>query len=104
LDLIILLKIVFIFILLCLSAFFSGSETAFFSLGPLKLFHLKESHHPKAPLVQELIEKPRRLLISILVGNECVNITASVLAASLFISLWGEQGKWIAIAVITPLF
>jgi putative hemolysin len=103
LDLIILLKIVFIFILLCLSAFFSGSETAFFSLGPLKLFHLKESHHPKAPLVQELIEKPRRLLISILVGNECVNITASVLAASLFISLWGEQGKWIAIAVITPL-
>ena len=102
-DLLILAKIVLILILLCFSAFFSGSETALFSLGPIKLFQLKESHHPKAPVIQALIEKPRRLLISILVGNECVNITASALAASLCISLLGNQGKWISIAIMTPL-
>ncbi len=102
-DLLILFKIILIFILLCFSAFFSGSETALFSLGSIKLFQLKESKHPKASLIQELIEKPRRLLITILVGNECINITASALAASLCISLAGSNGKWIAIAVMTPL-
>jgi len=103
LELLILVKIILIFILLCFSAFFSGSETALFSLGSIKLFQLKESNHPKAPLIQELIEKPRRLLISILIGNEFINITASALAASLCISLLGNQGKWIAIAIMTPL-
>lgn len=102
-ELLILVKIILIFILLCLSAFFSGSETALFSLGPIKLFQFKESSHPKASLVQELLEKPRRLLISILVGNECINITASALAASLCISLVGDQGKWVAITIMTPL-
>jgi len=103
LELLFLAKIIFIFILLCFSAFFSGSETALFSLGSIKLFQLKESNHPKAPLIQELLEKPRRLLISILVGNECINITASAIAASLCISLFGNQGKWIALAIMTPL-
>ncbi|MBW1823005.1 MAG: HlyC/CorC family transporter [Deltaproteobacteria bacterium] len=102
-ELLLLVKIILIFVLLCFSAFFSGSETALFSLGSIKLFQLKESNHPKSPLIHELLEKPRRLLISILVGNECINITASAIAASLCISLFGNQGKWIAIAIMTPL-
>lgn len=102
-ELLILVKIILIFILLCFSSFFSASETALFSLGSLKLFQLKESNHPRSSLIQELIEKPRRLLITILVGNESINITASALAASLCISLVGDQGKWIAIAIMTPL-
>lgn len=102
-ELLILAKIILIFILLCFSAFFSGSETALFSLGSVKLFQLKESNHPKAHIIQELIEKPRRLLISILIGNESINIAASALAASLCISLVGTQGKWLAIAIMTPL-
>ena len=102
-ELIILVKIILIFILLCFSAFFSGSETALFSLGSVKLFQLKESNHPKASLIQELLEKPRRLLISIIIGNESINITASALAASICISLAGTQGKWLAIAIMTPL-
>ena len=99
----ILVKIILIFILLCFSAFFSGSETALFSLGSVKRFKLKESKYPKAVLVDKLLGDPRRLLIFILVGNECINISASALAASLCISLVGFQGKWIAIAVMTPL-
>jgi len=103
LELVIVIKIIAIFILLCFSAFFSGSETALFSLGTIKLQQLKESSHPKAALVHALLEKPRRLLISILVGNEIINITASALAASLCISLLGNQGKWLAVAIMTPL-
>ena len=99
----VLIKIILIVILLCFSAFFSGSETALFSLGSVKLFKFKESKHPKESLVYKLLENPRRLLISILVGNECINISASALAASLCISLVGFQGKWIAIAIMTPL-
>jgi putative hemolysin len=72
-------------------------------LGSVKLFQLKESNHPKASLIQELLEKPRRLLISILIGNESINITASALVASLCISLTGTQGKWLAIVIMTPL-
>ena len=102
-EILFLAKIIFIFILLCFSAFFSGSETALFSLGSIKLFQLKESNHPKAPLIHELLEKPRRLLISIIVGNECINITASAIVASLCISLFGNQGKWIALVIMTPL-
>ena len=102
-EILVLIKIILIFILLCFSAFFSGSETALFSLGSVKLFKLKESKHPKASLIHRLLENPRRLLISILMGNECINISASALTASLFISMVGFQGKWIAIAVMTPL-
>jgi putative hemolysin len=103
LESLVLIKIILIVILLCFSAFFSGSETALFSLGSVKLFKFKESKHPKESLVYKLLENPRRLLISILVGNECINISASALAASLCISLVGFQGKWIAIAIMTPL-
>jgi len=103
LEIVIVIKIVSIFFLLCFSAFFSGSETALFSLESTKLHQLKESKHPKAGLVHALLEKPRRLLISILVGNEIINITASALAASLCISLFGNQGKWLAVAIMTPL-
>jgi len=103
LENLVLVKIILIFILLGFSAFFSGSETALFSLGSVKLFKLKESKHPKAVLIDKLLGNPRRLLISILVGNECINISASALAASLCISLVGFQGKWLAIAVMTPL-
>ena len=99
----VLVKIILIFILLCFSAFFSGSETALFSLSSVKLFKFKESKHPRESLVHNLLANPRRLLISILVGNECINISASALAASLCISLMGFQGKWIAIAIMTPL-
>ena len=102
-EFLVLVKVIIIFLLLCFSAFFSGSETALFSLGSIKLFQLRESKHPKASLMQKLLENPRRLLISILVGNECINITASALAASLCISMVGSKGKWIAIAIMTPL-
>lgn len=102
-EITVLFKIIFIFILLCFSAFFSGSETALFSLGSIKLFKLKEARHPRVSLIDELLRHPRRLIISLLVGNDIINIAASAVAASLFISVAGIEGKWLSIAVMTPI-
>ena len=102
-ELRVLFKIILIFILLCFSAFFSGSEAALFSLGSIKLFKLKESRHPRASLIDDMLKHPRRLIISLLVGNDIINITMSAVAASLFISVAGIEGGWMSIAVMTPI-
>jgi putative hemolysin len=96
-------KFILLIFLFLLSAFFSGSEAAFFSLTPLHLHKMREERYPFLPYVQALLKFPRRLLITILVGNEAVNITISAVAASLFIFLLGANGQWVTILVTTPL-
>ncbi|MBT8490706.1 MAG: hemolysin family protein [Deltaproteobacteria bacterium] len=95
------LKFLFICFLLLLSGFFSGSEAALFSITDLHLHKMREDKNPFFAYIQRLLRFPRRLLITILVGNESVNITISAIATSLFIYLLGEEGKWVAIAVTT---
>ena len=56
------------------SAFFSGSETALFSLSRLDLQKLRRERHPKSEALHALLDEPRRLIISVLCGNELVNI------------------------------
>ncbi len=97
------IKLILLAFLLLLSAFFSGSEAAFFSLTPLHLHKMKEEHYPFLAHVQQLLKYPRRLLITILVGNEAVNITISAVAASLFIYLFGIQGQWMTVVIMTPV-
>jgi putative hemolysin len=101
LDYDITLKFLFICFLLLLSGFFSGSEAALFSITDLHLHKMQEDKNPFFAYIQRLLRFPRRLLITILVGNESVNITISAIATSLFIYLLGEEGKWVAIAVTT---
>lgn len=77
-------KSVVLLFLLFFSGFFSGSETSFFSLGRLERYRIRsENKSLTQRWIHQLIQRPRRLLISILVGNECINITASALTASL---------------------
>jgi putative hemolysin len=97
------IKLILLLFLLLLSAFFSGSEAAFFSLTPLHLHKMKEEHYPFLAYVQQLLKYPRRLLITILVGNEAVNITISAVAASLFIYFFGIQGQWMTVVIMTPV-
>jgi putative hemolysin len=97
------IKLILLLFLLLLSAFFSGSEAAFFSLTPLHLHKMKEEHYPFLAHVQQLLKYPRRLLITILVGNEAVNITISAVAASLFIYFFGIQGQWMTVVIMTPV-
>jgi putative hemolysin len=97
------IKLILLAFLLLLSGFFSGSEAAFFSLTPLHLHKMKEEHYPFLSYVQQLLKYPRRLLITILVGNEAVNITISAVAASLFIYFFGIQGQWMTVVIMTPV-
>ena len=89
--------------LLIMSAFFSGSETALMSLSRLRMHHLIEMGIPGAAVLKKLLDNPNRLLATILVGNNIVNIGASVLAASISIRLFGQAGVGIAIGVLTLL-
>ncbi|MEA3489066.1 MAG: hemolysin family protein [Candidatus Omnitrophota bacterium] len=88
--------VVFIFLLIA-SAFFSSSETAFLSLGKIKLKQIERMDRPDAKRVVELLSDPNRLLVTILVGNTLVNIAASAVLADFCYGSFGEKGVPIAI-------
>ena len=87
--------IFFSFLLLLFSAFFSGSETVFFSLGRTRLAGLKKSKLKRDKKLLSMLTKPRKVLATALLGNEFVNICFSILVASflrtIFIDRWGEE-------------
>jgi len=84
-------------ILFLFSGFFASSEAALLSLTDLHLHKMKSDNYPFLGSVIKLLENPRRLLITVVTSNEAVNISISILAASLFISLFGANGQWISI-------
>lgn len=98
-----LVQIVLLVILLIGSGFFSASETALMSLSRIKIRHMEEDGVRGAKLVGSLIENSNRLLTSILIGNNIVNIAATSISTSLFISIWGSQGVAAATALMTVL-
>jgi len=78
-----LFKVIFFFLLILFSAFFSGSEAAYFSLSREMIDGLKDSISKNSIRIVRLLKKPRRLLITILVGNTIVNVSAASVAALL---------------------
>ncbi len=84
------------------SAFFSASETAFFSLTRFQILKLRETEK-WGKKVAHLLAYPDRLLTSILIGNESANVAASALATSIAVAIYGEKGKWIIIGLMTPI-
>lgn len=85
-------------VLIVLSAFFSSSETSMMSLNRYRLKHLTKEGHKAAKRASRLLERPDRLLGTILVGNNIVNILAASIATVVATQIWGEAG--IAIATI----
>ena len=81
-----------ILFLIALSAFFSSSEIAMFSLARHRVESMVEDGVPGAAVVQELKADPHRLLITILVGNNIVNIAMSSIATGLF-AIYLSQGQ-----------
>lgn len=102
-DYFITFKIILIVVLFLLSGLFSCSEAALFSLTPLHLHRMQEERFPFLSYLRSLLDYPKRLLITLIVGNEAVNIALSVLSASLFIQWLGTDGQWVSIAVVTAL-
>lgn len=94
-------EIIIISVLIVFSAFFSLSETALLSVSKLRTRHLAETGNKNAKIVIGLLENPERFLTAILIGNNIVNITASILAANVALSMFGETGIAIATGVMT---
>jgi len=93
-------------IILCLllcSAFFSGSETALTAASRAKLRALADRKNKGAERALALTDDSERLIGSILLGNNLVNILATSLATSLFTTLFGDSGVVLATAVMTVL-
>jgi len=90
-------------VLLLLSAFFSASETAIFSANKVKIRHLVEEGNKKAALTRRLMEQPGKIISTILIGNNVVNIGATALATSVAISLLGATGAGIATGIMSVL-
>jgi len=88
-------------ILLILSAFFSGSETALMTLNRYRLRHQAEDGHPGARLAEKLLNKPDRLIGLILLGNNFVNILASSLVTLIAIRFGGEGAIPAAAGILT---
>lgn len=86
---------------LCLSAFFSGSETAFISLQKVRLEYLISTGTKGAGRVSKMVERPEKFLSTVLLGNTFVNTAAAALATVLAISHWPEHGIIISTAGIT---
>ncbi len=95
--------IIFFIILLILSAFFSGSETAFLSLNRHQIKKIEESNPYAASRIISVLSKPRQFLLTILTGNSLVNIAATSYATMIAVSYFGKNGIGVAICVMFVL-
>lgn len=99
----IILTLAAVILLLGLSAFFSGSETALTAVSRARLHALELEGNEKARRVNQLLAEPERMIGTVLLGNNLVNILASALTTSLLIGLFGEVGVAYATIGLTVL-
>ncbi|GMN88894.1 HlyC/CorC family transporter [Francisella sciaenopsi] len=95
--------VIILFILICISAFFSSSETAMMALNKYKLKHLAKKNHRAAKRSLSLVRNPERLLVAILIGNTFANIFAGTVISSYSEDHFGDIGLLIATIVVTIL-
>ena len=93
--------LVLLIVLLAFSAFFSGSETALMAISRLRLAHLAKTKPLRAKLVERILHKPERLIGTILLGNNLVNVSMSAIATAFAISLWGQRGIVYVTGILT---
>jgi Mg2+/Co2+ transporter CorB len=94
--------LVLLLVLLCFSAFFSACEMAFSSLNRIKLKTLAAKSR-RARLALKMIDVYDKLLSTVLIGNNFVNIASSSIATAFLIGLFGESGVGIATAIMTVI-
>ena len=90
-------------LLLLLSGFFSGSETALMAVNRYRLSYLARRGDQRAARVRDLVAMPDRLISTILLGNNFANTAASALATTVAISVAGERCTIYATLVMTAL-
>ena len=94
-------SIIVLVILVALSAFFSATETSFLSFNKARMKSMAKQGNKKAQLVVDLEEKYDKLLSTILIGNNIVNILASSMATVIFVGFFGNAGVTISTVVMT---
>lgn len=99
----IIFRLVILAIMLCLSAFFSSSETALTTVNIYQIRFLAEDGNKRAQKVLKITENSGKMLSAILIGNNIVNISASSLATTLAIDVFGNAGAGIATGILTIL-
>ena len=87
--------------LIFVSGFFSGSETGMMALNRYRLKHLQKQNHRGSLRAGKLLERPDRLIGLILIGNNLVNVFASVIATIIAIRIWGDSGIYAAGIILT---
>ncbi len=96
-------QILFIAMLILMSAYFSASETAFFSMNKIRMKNMASNGSKRAELVLKLAENYDKLLSSILIGNNIVNIASSSIATVLFVKWIGNTGVSVSTAAMTVI-
>ncbi len=96
-------QLIFLLILLSLSAFFSSAETALTTVNRIHMRTLADADNKKAKMVLKITKDSAKMLSAILIGNNIVNLSASSIATTLAISMFGNYGAGIATGIITFL-
>ncbi len=102
-DITLWVELILFVILLGFSAFFSSSETSLFSLSKLQMEQMRRDDDPNVGLIEKLLSEPRRLIVTILIGNEFVNVAASVISAAIVIKLMGAEHKLFNLFIMVPI-
>ena len=90
-------------VLLFFSAFFSGSEVALFSLNKSELLRLSSSQRKPEKTIAMLMSEPRKILVTILIGNLLANMLLPALSTRLLLDIFPRYGHFMAIAIVTPV-
>ena len=96
-----LLQIIFLVILIILSGFFSSAESAFTTVNKIRIRTLAGDGNHNAMRVEKILGRYSKMLSTVLVGNNIVNISASALATTLAINIWGSVAVSIMTGVLT---
>lgn len=96
-------QIIVLIVLLFFSGFFSSAETALFSISKAKAIHLAKERRLTNSLIKKMKDDPHRLLSTILIGNNIVNVGASALATAITINLVSHNAVGIATGIMTFL-
>ena len=96
-------QLITVIILMCLSAFFSSSETALTTVNQIRMRTLADNGDKRAARVLRVTGNPGKMLSAILIGNNIVNLSASSISTSLAIHLFGNTGAGIATGILTFL-
>ena len=97
----IILKFIIIMILICMSAFFSSSETAFISIDKFKIRQLVQDGNKRAKTVSKILEDKDSMISAILIGNNIVNLSVSALVTTLVYEVWGDAYISLATGILT---